>query len=122
MALSVSTQVSPVASKLAVQTSATSTADADVFGGAATIFMVDVDNALNPAQDVYLKLWNDAGPTVGTTPPDFIFFLPQGVRRQLVLTEGLAFDTAVSFACVTVGGTTGTTSPTAAVVVRVVAN
>lgn len=116
MALSVSTQVSPIATKLVRQTSATATADCDVLGTTGSIVMIDVDNAANAAAS-FLKFYDNGNPTVGTTAPDFVVRIPAGVRRQLVIPEGLAFAVALSFACVTAGGTSGTTSPASAVVV-----
>ena len=122
MALSISSQVSPIASKLIVQTSSTATADNDVLNAGGTIFMLDVDNTANVAQDVYVKLYNHAGPTVGTTAPDLVFLVKQGVRRQLGLPEGVLFATAISLATVTAGGTAGTTSPGSSVIVRILAS
>lgn len=116
MTLAVSTQAPPVAAVLIVQTSATATADNDVANGAITLSVVDVDNTANAAA-AYLKLYDHAAPTVGTTPPDVVLRVAAGQRRAAVWPEGLAF-TALSFACVTAGGTAGTTSPASAVPVR----
>ena len=84
--------------------------------------MLDVDNTANVAQDVYVKLYDHAGPTVGTTAPDLVFLVKQGVRRQLGLPEGVLFATAISLATVTAGGTAGTTSPGSSVIVRILAS
>jgi hypothetical protein len=116
MALTVSTQVSPVATKLVVQTSAGATPDNNVLGGAGKVYMIDVDNAANAAA-CYLKLYDDGNPSVGTTHPNAIFRVPTGQRRSWVIVEGMDF-TILSFACVTQPGTTGTVSPTSPVVVR----
>ena len=122
MALSVSTQVNPVAGKLIVQSTATGTADNNVTGAAATLYMVDVDNSLNGGEVAYLKLYNDAAPVVGTTAPDMVIMLPAATRRTVAFPEGLAFATALSMACVTTGGTSGTTDLGSAVVVRILSS
>lgn len=122
MALSVSSQVSPIATKLILQTESTSTADNDVLNAPGTVYIIDVDNVLNGAQDVYFKLWDHAGPTVGTTAPDMVCLVRAGVRRQLAVTEGVAFAVAISMATVTTGGTSGTTSPGNAVTIRILAS
>ena len=122
MSLSVSSQVSPVGSKLAVQTDVSVVPDNDVFGGSATVWMIDVDNSANAAQDNYVKIVDGASSTPGTTVPDYVIKILQGARRQLVIPEGLAFSTGVSMWCVTTGGTGGTTSPTSDVIVRIVAS
>jgi hypothetical protein len=116
MALTISTQVSPVATKLIVQTSATKTPDNDVLGTSGKVYMVDVDNAANAAAS-FLKLYDDGNPTVGTTVPAFVLRVPAGQRRALVVPEGMDY-TVLSMACVTTGGTAGTTSPTNPVAVR----
>jgi hypothetical protein len=121
MPLSVSTQVSPVGSKLIVETSAGATPNNNVTGASGTLYMVDVDNSGNPADPAYLKIYNAAAPVVGTTAPDLILEVGLNKRRTFVIPEGWAF-TALSFACVTAGGTAGTTAPTNPVAVRMVAS
>lgn len=39
---------------------------------AVQILAVRIENTLNAGQDVWLKLWKDANPVVGTTPPHAI--------------------------------------------------
>jgi hypothetical protein len=121
MPLSVSTQVSPVGSKLIAQTSVGATPDNNVTGAAGTLYMVDVDNTANTVDPAYLKVYSDAAPVVGTTPPDLVFLVGVNKRRAFVVPEGWSF-TALSFACVTAGGTAGVTAPTSPVVVRMVAS
>lgn len=121
MALSVSTQVNPIATRLVEQTAAGASANTNVVGAPCTLYTVDVDNTANVAA-VYVKLYDSAAPTVGTTNPDVVLLLPAGERRQYVMPEGVAFATALSFACVTAGGTPGTVSPTNPVIVRILAS
>lgn len=121
MSLSVSTQVSPVGSKLIVETDAGATPDNNVTGAAGALYMVDVDNTANTNDPAYLKVYNDPAPVVGTTAPDLIFLVGVNKRRSFVVPEGWSF-TALSFACVTTPGTAGTTGPTSDVVVRMVAS
>jgi len=118
MTLSVSTQVSPVGSKLISETSAGATPNNNVTGASGSLFMVDIDNALNSAPS-YLKIYNSASPVVGTAAPDLIFAVGASIRRSFVLPEGWDFS-SLSFACVTAGGTTGTISPASAVAVLMV--
>lgn len=118
MTLSVSTQVSPVGSKLIVQTSASSVPDNNVTGTSGSIYMIDIDNTANVAAS-YLKIYDDASPTVGSSAPDSILKIAGSQRRQWVITEGADFS-QLSFACVTTGGTAGTADPASPVVVRIV--
>jgi len=119
MTLSVSTQVSPVGSKLVVDTNASSTAQTNVTGAAGTIYMIEIDNTNNADNACYFKIYNTASPTIGTTAPDHIIMVPTSQSRSIVIPDGLDF-TALSYAAVISGGTAGTTSPTSAVTVRMV--
>ena len=119
MTLSVSTQVSPVGSNLIKDTDANATPEVNVTGAAGTIYMIDVDNTGNPVDVAYLKIYDDAAPTVGTTDPDFIVKVPVNERRQVVCPDGLDFAT-LSFAVVTAPGTPGVTGPTNPVIVQLV--
>lgn len=94
--------------------------DNDVNVGAATLYLVQVDNSANPTQKVYLKLYNNVAPTVGTTAPDKIIPAPGGTVQQVYFPEGIAFGTSLSMACVTAGGTGGAGAPTSSVVVTLV--
>ena len=119
MTLSVSTQVSPVGTKLVKNTDAGATASTNVTGTSGTIYMVDVDNTANVADVAYLKIYDDAAPVVGTTAPDFVIKVPVNKRRQMVVPDGLDF-TILSFAVVTSPGTAGIANPSSAVIVQLV--
>lgn len=91
-----------------------------VKGSSATVNMVDIDNTANAATS-FVKLYNSAGAvTVGTTVPDEVYQIPASTRIALLFTSGKVFGTGLQAACVTAGGTAGTTSPTSAVIVRIV--
>ncbi len=122
MALSVSTQVNPIGTKLIVQTSATATSNDNVTGAVSTVYMVEVDNSANGAQVNYVKLYDSAAVTVGTTAPNMILMITAGAKRSYAFPEGILFATALSFACVTGPGTAGTADPGAAVIVRILAS
>jgi len=119
MALSVSTQVSPVGTKLVKDTDAGATAQTGVTGASGTVYMLDIDNTANPTDVAYLKIYDDASPTVGTTDPDFIFKIPVNQRRQIVCPDGLDFA-VLSYAVVTSPGTPGTAGPSNPVIVKMV--
>ena len=119
MTLSVSTQASPVGSKLVVDTDVDETAKTSVTGAAGTIYMIDVDNEDNSDNAAYLKIYDNAAPTIGTSSPDMIFRVPVNQKRSFVIPDGLDFND-LSFCCVVSGGTAGTTGPTNAVTVKMV--
>lgn len=114
--VTISPQSNQIATKLIYDADADGTAENDMTGTSGVLYMVDIDNSANGSAS-YLKLYDAAAPTVGTTAPDWIFKVAASVRRVLAITEGFAF-TNLSMACVTAGGTAGTTNPTSNVLVR----
>lgn len=103
-----------------VQDSASNaTSEDNVRNGATTVYMVDVDNSANAAV-TYVKLYDSAAPTVGTTAPDMILKVTASARKVFVFDmAGIAFTTGLSFASLTAGGTAGVTGPTSDVIVKI---
>lgn len=92
-----------------------------VVAAAATMYLIELDNTANPSQVVYAKLYDTAGAvTVGTTVPDWVIRVPAGVKRSISFADGFAMANGIVLATVTAGGTGGTTSPTNAVVAKMV--
>ncbi len=92
----------------------------DVNSGAATLYLISIDNTANAAQKNYLKLYNSLTATVGTTAPDIIIPVPGGSTVTVAMPEGVSFATGLSFATVTTAGTAGATNPTSDVSVVIV--
>jgi len=67
---------------------------------------------------VWVKLYDNAAPVVGTTPSDWVLKVPAGVRRVSSFTQGLDFSTAISFAVVAGAAEANTTAPASAVAIR----
>ena len=88
-------------------------------GSSTVLYELELDNTANGAAS-YLKLYNTASPTIGSTAPDAIIMVPASVSRSIVIPSGLTFGTALAYAAVTAGGTAGTTSPASAFIVRMV--
>lgn len=91
-----------------------------VKASSATVKYVTIDNTAN-ASASYLKLYNVASGsvTVGTTAPDAILLAAASTKVQFPIPDGWVFGTALSVACLTAGGTAGTTAPTSSVIVRI---
>ena len=96
--------------KLVSDINANATAEANINSGAATLYGIRIDNSLDSAAN-FVKLYNNVAPTVGTTVPDIVVKIGAGRTRHIMFPKGIAFGTAISFACVTTGGTAGTTNP-----------
>jgi|SRR6267378_2519133 len=96
----------------------------NVKGSSTTAYAVYIDNTLNAAIS-YFKMYNNAAPTIGTTAPDEIIMVAASSKITIPLqtgnppVPGKVFATALSYACVTAGGTAGTTAPTSAVPVEI---
>lgn len=100
--------------KVIQDTTADNTAEQNVSDGPGSVYAVAIDNNLNAAL-TYVKFWDNAAPTVGTTAPDMILPADLSDRVVYVFRLGIPFATAISFAALTAGGTAGTTSPVSAV-------
>jgi hypothetical protein len=87
-------------------------------GGAVSVYEVKIDNTGNTVP-VYVKFYNNAAPTVGTTAPDMEVFAGAAEEASWVFSPGIAFDTAVLAACVMTPGTDGVDGPTNPVTVAV---
>jgi hypothetical protein len=101
-------------------TSITNATDA-VKASSAVLYSVLIDNSANAGAASYVKLYNVASGsvTVGTTAPDEIIYVPQGVVVTHFLytgaVPGKTFGTALTACCVTTGGTAGNTGPSSSV-------
>lgn len=84
-----------------------------VDGSATTLFGLEADNSANTV-DVYVKCYNNASPSVGSTAPELVRRVLAGAKQSFLLAggDGFAFSTAISAACTTEAGEAGTTSPT----------
>ena len=77
----------------------------------AVLHSIEMDNTAVAAA-TYLKLYNTATVTVGTTVPDWVIMIPASVSRTITCPSGVTFGTALAYAAVTAGGTAGTTATT----------
>lgn len=120
--MAVTTQTMALTSSLKVvrDTDSDATSEANINSGAATLYLISVDNSANASAKSFLKLWNATAPTVGTTAPSMIIPVAGGATVTLAIMEGLSFDVGLSFATLTTGGTGGITNPTSDVIVVLV--
>lgn len=115
MARSITQNANPFGAVLYENTALGATPDDNIRGGATTVYQICVDNSANAAA-TYLQMFNNAAPTVGTTPPDCQFFVPATSKKTFTFDfTGLAFGTALSMACTTTAG--GSTAPNSSTIV-----
>lgn len=107
---SITPQASPLGTKLVEILDLDNTLCANVTGAAGTMFLIEIDNTANVADPVFVKIYDDAAPTVGTTDEDWILKADAGKKIPYAMPNPPAF-TALSLAAVKEKATTGTTSP-----------
>lgn len=96
-----------------------------VKASSAKLYSVIVDNSANGGAASYVKIFNatTGSITLGTTAPDIIIYVPGGAILTTAFftgaVQGVTLATALSVACVTTGGTAGTTSPSSSVAVTI---
>ena len=80
MAVTVTNQSNPLATKLVQDTAVTNTAVDNATGAAGTLYMVEIDNS-NYGTIVYFKLANATSATVGTTAASLVLMCGASVKR-----------------------------------------
>ena len=100
MAVTVTNQSNPLATKLVQDTAATNVAVDNATGAAGTLYMVEIDNT-GLGVPVYFKLANATTATVGTTVAEIVLWCARSVKRSYVFPEGIEFNAGFSHWCVT---------------------
>jgi len=108
MATQITDSHGQIPQELIVDTDTLNTLRGDITGSSGTFYDVHIVNGRT--NTAFVKLYDAATATVGTTAPDWIFQVPPGTTRSYSFPDGVTF-TNLSYACVTSGGTAGTTSP-----------
>lgn len=81
-----------------------------------TVYAITIDNTANNVVS-YFKVWDaTSGVTVGTTDPVGVIRVAASSKRTISSADGIfILGTGFAYACVTTGGTGGTTGPSSAV-------
>lgn len=124
MAVTQSPFCNPVLFQLAFDSSADSTAEANIGGGALTLNALEIVNPSGGgATDVYVKAYDATTITAGTTAPDYIIPVMSGTTRTFYFgVAGVAFNSGLTIRCVQEAGTGGTTAPGTTVTIGVIAS
>jgi len=105
-------------STLVSETTANSVVVSNATGASGRWHSIDIENG-NSSQ-VFLRIWDDAAPTNGTTLPDWIIPVAGNAHTLITSTTGEPFENGISFTATSSQAHSGTTAPGSAVVVRVV--
>ena len=82
----------------------------DFVSSSATVYTLDLDNSANGAV-TYFKLYDNAGPTYGTTEPSIIVKVAASTRQVWTVAQGLSLANGFSVCASTAGGKTAGSSP-----------
>ena len=108
MATTVSPSNTPLNSTMVVIDNLTTTAETDLVGGSTTLGTISITNGSGGT--AYLKIYDDANPTIGTTEPDIILEVSDGKTVSWWLDGGLRLNNALTVcASNTPGKATGST-------------
>ena len=110
MAVTVTNQSNPLASKLVQDTAASNTAVENTTGASGTLYMVEIDNTAYGTA-VYLKIANATTATAGSTAATMVFHCPRSVKRSYVFPEGIEFNAGFSHWCTTGADESNTDAP-----------
>ena len=122
MAVTTATVPARLADTLVIDTSATNTAEANVFSGAVTLHCIQINNLENPTA-CYIKAWNATSGTPASNNPDYTFYCAGNQKISYILHQGLAFSAGISFwGTTTQANATAQTSPDPAPTVTLLGN
>jgi hypothetical protein len=93
---------------LAFDDDADATAAKNLDGGATQCRCFVMDNSAL-ASIVYLRMWDNTAPVVGTTAADYQFPVPASKKRTIIMTA--TFDDGLTYVVTTDTGTTANTDP-----------
>lgn len=83
------------------------------------IYSLELNNSANAAA-TYLRLYNNATVTPGTTVPDQIMLVPAGATLTIVIPGGVTFGTALALTAGTSAALATTTAPASAFALKIV--
>ena len=110
MAVTVSTQVNPIGTKLVQDTAAGETAVDDTTGAGGVLYMVEVDNTAN-AFTVYFKMADTDNATAGTTAAGLVLMVPASTKMSFAFPTGITFDNGFSHWCTKTAAENSEVSP-----------
>lgn len=85
----------------------------DITGGTGKVFYVQVTSG-SLSSTCYFKLYDQASIDLSTSQaPILILSIPASVTKEVIIPDGLPYNTALSFAMVTTPGDTGGSGPSA---------
>lgn len=120
MAVTITNQRNPLASTIVQDTAVTGALVANVTGATGTLYLVEIDNTMNPGTASYFKLIDAGSGTPGSIAANMVLGCPGGQTRAYVFTQGIAFSTAISYWATNAAAESTTLGPGSAITIRLV--
>ena len=98
------------------EASASTVTSADVFDGPKSVYSITVNNAANAGSFAVVRLYNSLTATTASVP-DMKFSVKQALTRDIIINDGIAFATGVSFRCTTGQPDSNAANPGSAVII-----
>lgn len=112
MAFSKTAIPSAIATNRVYIASSVASGDDNVIGGTGNVYAIRIDNSVVGSTEVYVKLYDSAAPTYGTTAPSAKFRVPAETTREFLFPRGMDFSAAgLSINTTQLKGVADTTSP-----------
>tara|TARA_R110002020_G_scaffold47683_2_gene135686 strand:- start:139 stop:513 length:375 start_codon:yes stop_codon:yes gene_type:complete len=122
MAVTSSKQNVPLTYHTTLQTDCDATVANNITGTNSTLYAVEIDNDANGSEINFIKFYDAFSATVGTDDPYLVLQVDADEKNVTYhIPQGLTFTNGICLAGVSDGGgTAGTTSPGASIVVRLI--
>ena len=122
MAVTKTTEITKVGS-LVIDFDADSSVEAHVTGNSSgKLYLVDIDNTANASSSAYLRIKDaQSAGSAGTLVPWWLFVAGPGAKASYVLSEGHSYSTGLTLWCTTSNAPENTSSPSASVIVKLIA-
>ena len=124
MVITKTTTISELGGILIVDFDADSSVEAHVTGNTSgTLYLVEIDNTSNANNSVYLRIKDaQSAGSAGTLVPTWMFKAPKAGKACYSLPEGQPYSTGLTMWCTTSNAPEDTTSPSGAVIVKLIAS
>ena len=95
--VTIGTVADALAGTLITDATANGTSELDVFGGASTVYAVEIDNTANASQVNYLKITNATSGASQSVKANSVFYAPAGEKVTYVCDTGSTYGAGVTF-------------------------
>tara|TARA_R100000388_G_C7130028_1_gene104982 strand:- start:108 stop:482 length:375 start_codon:yes stop_codon:yes gene_type:complete len=100
MAAEITSLLNPLGTRVLRDTAVTNSAVNGFTNASSTIYAIEFDNTMNSSV-TYLKMYENASPTIGTTAPSFILKAAASTKEYFSMPTGMDHNTAITYLATT---------------------